>query len=246
MFRHLGALSVLITLLLAAPAHAQFGNFLDKAKEAVGGSSGGGAGSALSATDIVAGLKDALKVGTERVVGSLGKTDGFNKDPAIHIPLPDSLKTVQKGLQAAGMGGYGEELELKLNRAAEAATPKAKALFVDAISQMTVDDAKRILDGPKDAATRYFQGKMSSPLKAEMQPVINTTLGEVGAIRTYDQMMGQYSKLPFMPDAKANLTDYASDQALKGIFHYLAQEEAAIRDNPAKRTTDILKKVFGG
>ena len=167
----------------AADASAQFKNLLDRAKEAVGGTSGtqeqgsGGALTiALGAGDIAAGLRDALKIGTERVVGTVGRTDGFNKDPDIHIPLPESLRTVQSALQAVGMGDMGRDLELKLNRAAEAATPKAKALFWDAISEMTLDDAKRILDGPKDAATRYFEGKMSSPLKTEMRPVVDSTL----------------------------------------------------------------------
>lgn len=240
-----------IAILIAAPASGQFSNLLDKAKQAVGGGSSSGSGatggvsSLLSNDDIVAGLKEALRVGTERVVGTLGKADGFNADPEIHIPLPDSLKSVQTALQAVGMGQMGDDLELKLNRAAEAATPKAQALFVDAISEMTLDDAKRILDGPKDSATRYFEGKMTSPLKTEMRPIVDTTLAEVGAIKAYDDMMGQYGQLPFVPDVKANLVDYALDKALNGLFHYIAMEEAAIRDNPAKRTTELLQKVFG-
>lgn len=251
MIRPLGLWGILALVLLVTPAAAQLDRLLDKAREAAGGSSGSGGGSggsssvaALGNTDIAAGLKDALKVGTERVVGRLGRANGFNNDPEVHIPLPASLRTAQKALRTAGLGDYGDDLELKLNRAAEVATPKAKALFWDSISAMTLDDAKRILDGPKDAATRYFQGKMSDPLKVEMRPVVDTTLGEVGAVQAYDRMMGQYAKLPFMPDAKANLTDYALDQALTGIFHYLAKEEAAIRDNPAKRTTELLQKVF--
>lgn len=248
MIRVAGLIALFAILVAPVPATAQLDRLLDKAREAAGSAtqSGPGASASLTNTDIAAGLRDALKVGTERVVGVLGRTDGFNKDPAVHIPLPDTLRTAQKALQTAGLGQYGDELELKLNRAAEAATPKAKALFWDAISAMTLDDAKRILDGPKDAATRYFQDKMSAPLKGEMRPVIEATLGEVGAIQSYDRMMGQYAKLPFMPDARANLTDYALDGALAGLFHHLAKEEAAIRDNPAKRTTDTLKKVFGG
>lgn len=240
----------LIAALAASPASAQFNKLFDKAKEAVRGSSGSGSSGstvgALTNGDITAGLKEALRVGTERVVGTLGKADGFNKDPQIHIPLPDSLKTVQSALQAVGMGQLGDELELKLNRAAEAATPKAKTLFVDAISEMSLDDAKRILDSPKDSATRYFEGKMTNPLKTEMRPIVDSTLSEVGAVQAYDSMMGQYGQLPFVPNVKADLTNYALDKALSGLFHYIAVEEAAIRDNPAKRTTEILQKVFGG
>jgi len=235
------------------PADAQFSKLLDKAKETISGSSGSGSSGATSSTidaltngEISAGLKEALRIGTERVVGLLGQSDGFNKDPQIHIPLPDSLKTVQSALQAVGMGQLGEDLELKLNRAAEAATPKAKTLFVDAISEMSLEDAQRILDGPKDSATRYFEGKMTAPLITEMRPIVTSTLSDVGAVQAYDNMMGQYGQLPFVPDVKANLTDYALEKALAGLFHYIAVEEAAIRDNPAKRTTELLQKVFGG
>jgi len=243
----------LLALSLAAtPATAQLKNLFDKAKEAVGGSSSGGsasgsgAASLLSNTDIISGLKEALTVGTERVVQTIGKADGFNKDPQIHIPLPDTLKQVQTALQAVGMGQLGDDLELKLNRAAEAATPKAKTLFVDAISEMSVEDARKILDGPKDSATRYFEGKMTAPLKSEMRPIVDSTLAQVGAIQAYDNMMGQYGQLPFVPNVKADLTNYALDMALQGLFHYIAVEEAAIRENPVKRTTELLQKVFGG
>lgn len=243
----------LVAALAAMPASAQFSNLLDKAKKAIDGTSGssssGSSGSAISALtngDISAGLKEALRIGTEQVVATLGQSGGFNNDPKIHIPLPDSLNTVQSALQAVGMGQLGEDLELKLNRAAEAATPKAKTLFVDAISEMSLEDAQRILDGPKDSATRYFESKMTAPLKTEMRPIVTSTLSDVGAVQAYDNMMGQYGQLPFVPDVKADLTDYALEKALSGLFHYIAVEEAAIRDNPAKRTTELLQKVFGG
>lgn len=238
-------------LLLAAipPAAAQFGDLLKKGQEMMGGQSGGGAssgaGAALSTGDIASGLKEALRVGSERVVSQVGKTDGYNADPAIHLPLPGSLKSVQSALKAAGMSSMLDDLELKLNRAAEAAAPKARALFVDAISQMSIDDARNIYNGPKDAATKYFQSKMSKPLAAEMSPVVDKSLAEVGAIKSYDAVMGQYKQIPFVPDAKANLTSYVVEKGMDGIFLYLGKEEAAIRDNPAKRSTELLQKVFG-
>ncbi|OIO66671.1 MAG: hypothetical protein CO186_10560 [Zetaproteobacteria bacterium CG_4_9_14_3_um_filter_49_83] len=138
-----------------------------------------------------------------------------------------------------------DELELKLNRAAEAATPKAKKLFADAVRAMTIDDARRILNGPEDAATQYFKAKMSDPLRVEMKPVVDQSLAEVGAVQVYDQVMGKYKSLPFVPDVKADLTGHVLDKGLDGIFLYLAKEEAAIRQNPVKRSTEILKKVFG-
>ena len=203
-------------------------------------------GSDLTSAEIGQGLREALRIGTERVVGQLGQTDGFNADPDIHIPLPDSLGRVQSALQAVGMAELADDLELRLNRAAEAATPEAKQLFWDAISQMTLEDAEGILNGADDGATRYFQDKMTGPLSDAMRPVIDESLAEVGAIAAYDRMMGEYSSIPFVPNVKADLTDYALGEALDGIFVYIAREEAAIRANPAKRTTELLQRVFGG
>jgi hypothetical protein len=240
--------AALLALLFAVPAAAQLGDMLKKGQDMLGGPSGGsssGAAGALSTGDIAGGLKEALRVGSGRVVSQVGKTDGYNKDPAIHLPLPSSLKSVQSALKGAGMSGMLDDLELKLNRAAEAAAPKARELFADAIADMSIDDARKIYDGPKDAATRYFQSKMSKPLAVEMTPVVNQSLAEVGAIQSYDTVMGQYGRMPFVPDAKADLTAYVVQKGMDGIFLYLGKEEAAIRDNPAKRSTELLQKVFG-
>lgn len=199
---------------------------------------------ALSAKDMVAGLKDALKVGSERVVQQLSHKNGFNADPKIHIPLPDSLKRVKSLLASVGAASLMDDLELKLNRAAEAATPKAKQLFGNAIRSMSFQDARGILQGSNDAATQYFKDKMSAPLAKEMQPIIEQMLQKVGAVQAYNKVMGQYKSMPFVPNIQANLQKYVTQGALKGVFHYMAIEEAGIRKNPAKRTTDILKKVF--
>lgn len=232
----------------AGQALAQ-GSLFDKAKDLLkpgeGETAGGLSATSLSAAEIGDGLREALRVGTERVVGELGQTDGFNADPDVHIPLPDSLQKVQSALQAVGMSDLADDVELRLNRAAEQATPQAKQIFWDAISEMSVEDAEGILNGPDDAATRYFQGKMSGPLSEAMRPVIDDSLADVGAIAAYDNMMGQYKAIPFVPDAKADLTDYTLAQALDGLFTYVAREEAAIRSDPAKRSTEILQKVFG-
>ena len=201
--------------------------------------------SELTVGDMGDGLKEALRVGTDTVVKQLGTNDGFNKDPKVHIPLPKSLDKVKSVLKPIGYSNMLDDLELKLNRSAEAATPKAKKIFWDAISQMTIKDVKGIFNGPDDAATRYLQAKMSQPLKDEMRPVVYNSMAEVGAIQSYDKMMAQYSAIPFVPDVKANLTDHVLQKALDGIFHYLAIEEASIRKNPAKRTTELLQRVFG-
>lgn len=199
----------------------------------------------LSNSDITSGLKDALLVGTETVVGQLGRSDGFNADPAIHIPLPESMQQVKAALEAVGLSSMLDDLELKLNRAAEEATPPAKKLFRDSIETMTMDDVMAIYNGPDDAATQYFQKKMSDPLAIEMQPIVERALSEAGAIQAYDAVMGQYESLPFMPNVKSDLNSYVVEKGLEGVFHYLAIEEAAIRNDPVKRTTEILQTVFG-
>ncbi len=198
----------------------------------------------LSTTDIVHGLKDALRVGSGTVVGQLSKKDAFNKDPAIHIPLPDDLRKAKKVMAKVGMEKHMDDLEVRLNRAAETATPKAKSIFVQAIKNMSFSDAKKILNGPDEAATRYLEKQMSSPLQQAMKPVISDALSRVGAIRAYDNMMGKYKSIPFVPDIHADLTAHVVSRSLSGIFTYLAREERAIRKNPLKRTTEILKKVF--
>lgn len=200
--------------------------------------------SGLANEDIVAGLKDALRVSSTLVVDQLGQPDGFNSDSLIRIPLPKSLQKARDFAAKVGAASMFDDLELKLNRAAEAATPKAKQLFQQAIQKMTLKDAKAILNGPDDAATRYFQNNMSAGLAQEMKPIVESSLLEVGAINSYDKALSKYKDLPFAPDIKANLTEHVIDKGMSGIFLYIAEEEKAIRANPVKRTTELLKKVF--
>ncbi len=225
---------------VGTPALAQ--SWLKKLEETIQGSD---ASSDLTTQEMGDGLIEALRVGTERVVAQVGAADGYNLDPNIHIPLPGSLNKVQSVLKSVGMSKYTDDLELKLNRAAEAAAPEAKELFWTAISEMSFDDVRKIYSGPDDAATRYFQGKMTPPLAKRMEPVVESSLAEVGAIQSYDAMMGQYKSIPFVPDVKTDLTGYAVEKAMDGLFYYVAKEEAAIRNDPAARTTELLQKVFG-
>jgi len=199
----------------------------------------------LSNDEVGSGLKEALRVGTETVVGNLGQPGGFNLDPQIHIPLPGQLERVKDLLGKVGMDSMLTDLEDELNEAAEIATPKAKDLFLQAINEMTMDDVMAIYKGPDDAATQYFKSKMSAPLAAEMKPVVDESLADVGAVETYDSAMESYNALPFVPQVDVNLTDYVVEKGMDGIFYYLAKEEAAIRNDPVKRTTDLLKSVFG-
>ncbi len=198
-----------------------------------------------STDEIIKAFKEALTIGSEEVVNKLGKVNGFYKDPKIHIPLPKKLNTVKTMLSKFGMSKMTDNLELKLNRAAEIATPQTKRLFLQAIKKMSFKDIKDIYNGPKDAATKYFQKTMTPELSKEMEPIVKHSLEEVGAIKSYDKIMGKYKTLPFVPDVKADLTNYVVQRGMDGIFHYIAKEEAAIRENPAKQTTALLKKVFG-
>jgi hypothetical protein len=237
----------LLQTLNPQPATAQM-DWLKVGKELLGTSSNtqqSTSTTGLTNSEVANGLKDALRVGTETVVGQLGQRDGFNTDPTIHIPLPASMQGVKTALSSIGMSTLMDDLELKLNRAAEEATPQAKKLFWDSIEAMTLDDVMGIYNGPEDSATRYFQGKMSDPLAAAMKPIVEKTLNQVGAVQAYDAVMGKYASMPFVPDVKANLQAHVIDKGMAGIFHYLAAEEAAIRKDPLKQTTEILQKVFG-
>lgn len=198
----------------------------------------------LTKDEISNGLREALNVSMERVVNQLGQSGGFLNDQDIRIPLPGSLNQLDRVLGRFGMSALTDELEVRLNSAAEIATPKAKKLFVEAISDMTIEDAHGILTGPEDAATSYLRSKMGPQLEKEMRPIVRRALGQSGAIKAYKNAVKNYDQIPYMPDVEADLQGYVVERALSGIFYYVAQEEAAIRSNPVERSTDLLKKVF--
>lgn len=236
-------------LVAAQPALAQ--DWLNKGLEILGTVTGqqGGSKSGLSTQEIVLGLKDALRVGSERTVTRVGRLDGYFLDKAIHIPLPGALQDVQGVLRPLGLSSLLDDLELRLNRAAETAAPKALGIFKGAISDMTVIDGLEILNGPNDAATQYFRGKTEPELKTEFSPIIKTELNDAGAFDTMGQLAERMSGLPIGSSvadrSRRDLASHGLGFALDGLFYYLGREEAAIRKDPLKRTTDILKKVFG-
>ena len=200
----------------------------------------------ITAEEIAAAIREALQVGTETVVAQVGRTDGYNADPAIHIPLPPNLAQVGEVLTAVGLGAMTQDVELRMNRAAEAAAPQAAGIFGQAIAAMKVEDIQGIMNGPDDAATQYFKGAMSAPLAEALRPVIDQAMADAGAVQAYEDMLGKYKTIPLVPDVKADLTEHTLRGAMAGIFHYLALEEAAIRNDAVKRTTALLQKVFGG
>ncbi len=241
-----------ILTLLPFRAVAQFtmpnmpGGLLNQLPNAKNNNSSGASG-ALSQNQIGLGLKDALKVASQRVIGRVGKAGGYSDDSAIRIPLPGPLERVRGPLSAIGASGMLDDLSLKMNRGAEQAAPKALNIFVDAASSMTFDDARSILTGPQDSATQYFRRTTSDSLTREFHPIVESSLSGVGAASLLKSVQTKASGIPFAGQSLTgfNLTDFTVGKALDGVFHYLAVEEGSIRTNPAARSTQLLKSVFG-
>ena len=237
--------TLLITVVVAtvwvlsqSTAYGQLGNFFKGAKKVFSGGK-------LSEDEIVKGLKEALRIGTEKAVEAGSRTDGYYKNPAIKIPLPSEVKKVEKILKAAGMSQQIDDFELSMNRAAEKAAPEAKNLFWEAIKQMSFSDAKTILTGEDNAATLYFKDKTNSRLQEIFQPIVHRTMGETGVTRSYQELDDKIQSIPFAGSLRFDLDQYVTDQALDGLFFLLSEEEKMIRQDPAARSTDLLKKVFG-
>jgi uncharacterized protein DUF4197 len=201
-------------------------------------------GTGLSNDTIARGMREALTVGSARVVDTLGAQGGF-ANSAFHIPLPQQLQDAQEFASRFGLGGPFEELESKMNLAAEAAVPEARDLFVGAIQAMTFEDVMAIYRGPDDAATQYLKKTTQTNLDSRLRPIINTHLNSVGAVRTFRQAVDQYNALPLVKPIDADLNGHVSGYAMEALFSQLAKEEAAIRLDPVKRTTQLLRTVFG-
>jgi hypothetical protein len=204
-----------------------------------------GAGAGLDDHTIVSGLKDALSVGTRNAVGLVSKPNGYFGNPVIRIPLPDNI---QKAAEMVGKLGYQKQVDafvLSMNRAAEKAAPKATSYFVGAVKEMNVEDARKILSGGDTAATDYFKSKTSTKLYDEFKPGISESMNQVGVTHSYNAMMDKVPAVPFAKSQSLDLNHYVTTKALDGLFIMVGQEEKKIRVNPAARTTDLLKKVFG-
>ena len=199
----------------------------------------------LSDATIASGLKEALQVGTQNAVSLTGRPDGYFQNAAIKILMPSQLQPIEKGLRAVGYGPQVDELVLSMNRAAERAAPAAKPIFLEAITAMSFDDARKIVTGSPTAATEYFKGKTSEKLTAAFQPVVAQTMREVGVTRQYQELMGRAQAIPFLKSQTFDLDHYVVAKSLDGLFFVLGQEEQKIRTNPAARATDLLKQVFG-
>ncbi len=201
-------------------------------------------GAVLTNTQIANGLKEALDNGITNQVTSLATTDGFFKNDLVRITLPDDLQKVDTALRKIGLSNLADEGLKVLNRAAEDAVGEAIPIFKDAIVNMTFTDAKNILMGEQDAATQYLQTATSSSLKAKFTPIIENSYQKVGADRIWKDLITRYNNIPFVNKVNPDLTDYTSDEALKGVYKMVAVEELKIRTDIKSRTSDLLKKVF--
>lgn len=227
----------LATCLLGTAAYAQL--------EQLEKNLGLGNTSKLSDSKVASGLKEALKVGAENSVKLTGKTDGYFKNEAIKILMPNNLRPLEKGLRAIGFGPKIDSFILSMNRSAEAAAPAARKIFTDAILQMTFEDARRILSGGDTAATDYFKAKTTDHLTVAFRPFVEKTMHENGVVKQYEGLTKQYESIPFAKNESFDVNKYVVEKALDGLFFELADQERQIRKNPAARTTSLLKEVFG-
>lgn len=201
-------------------------------------------GGILSNTDIAAGLRQALDLGIEKQVSTLTKTDGFYKNELVKIFLPAELQKVDKGLRDIGLGNLADEGLKALNRAAEDAVKEATPIFVNAVKEMTFADAKNILLGTDDAATQYLTSRTKTSLYDKFHPVINKSFAKVGADQIWSNLINKYNAIPFTSKVNPDLTNYVTDEALKGVYTMIAVEEREIRNKVGARSTDLLRRVF--
>lgn len=193
----------------------------------------------------VSGLKEALSIGTEKAVTSVSRVDGYFGSNLIKILLPEKVQKVADIVGKLGFQQQVDNLVLAMNRAAEAAAPKATSLFVEAIKEMTFEDGRKILTGGNTAATEYFRGKTSQKLYDQFKPIVSSSMSKVGVAKAYKDMISPYQSMPFASKDSTDLDHYVTTEALDGLFLMVAEEEKNIRTNPAARVTDLLKKVFG-
>ena len=230
---------VALTIACSPSAAGQFESFLNSLKQAAGQST------ALSTDEMVSGLKEALETGTDKAVALLEKPGAYSLNPEVKIPLPESVRKIKGVLQAVGFGPQLEAFDKSMNTAAETAAPKAKAIFLDSIKKMSISDAEKILKGGDTAATDYLREKSSTRLTEAFRPIIHDSMSQVGTTRDYQALTQKIQGLPFTKGLNLDLDDYVTGGALKGLFYMLGQEEKKIRQDPAARGTELLKKVFG-
>ena len=233
--------SFLFLAILAVITVSAQSSLLNKAKDAIKKTTG--SGSALSTEEVVSGLKEALSVGATNSTGKLSAADGFFKDAAVKILMPEQVQKVEKKMRMLGMGKLVDNTILSMNRAAEDASKSATDIFIRAIKGISINDAMGILRGKDTAATSYLRTATTAELTAAFRPIVEASLAKVDATKYWKDFFSAYNKVSSEP-VNTDLTSYVTERALKGIFYYVAEEEKKIRKDPAARVSDILKKVF--
>lgn len=230
-----------ILLLLPLAGNAQLKGLADKAKNKISQATGG---SSISNADIGSALKEALNNGVTKQVTKLTAVDGFYKNEAVKILLPEELKKVDAKLRQMGMSELADEGIKVLNRAAEDAVKEATPIFVNAITSMSFTDAKNILMGADNSATTYLEKTTSTQLYSKFSPVVKNSLSKVGADKVWANIIAKYNAIPLVSKVNPDLTDYVTDKAMDGVFKMISVEEKSIRTNLSSRTSDLLKQVF--
>lgn len=244
--RRLPTLALLFILVPLAACASSWKDALGAVQQAAQGQAAGNSSlAALSNSDIAAGLKAALAQGTRAAVAQLGRSDGFWGNPAARIPLPKPVRKVESWVRGAGFGAPVDEFHLSLNRAAEQAVPVAAEVFGTAVQQLTLNDVRGILGGPKDAATQYFKRTTTDTLTTRFRPLVAKATAQVGVAQRYKQMVSATGPFAASLGASGDLDTYVTQKALDALFVQVAAEEARIRDNPAARGTELLRRVFG-
>ena len=216
-------------------------SIFDKAKNALGKKN-----SNVTEEEAGFGVKEALKNGINSAVSFLNKPDAFLKSELYKVLLPPDAKKMEKTLRDIGMGKMCDDAIEAINRGAEDAVGFATPIFVDAIKQMTVTDALKLVTGGKNSITEFFKAKTSVKLKEAFMPVINQSLEKTNATKYYGDAVNRYNKVPLVKKMNPDLADHVAEKTLFALFDRIGVEEANIRSNPAARTSDLLKKVFGG
>lgn len=198
----------------------------------------------VSNADAINALRTALTQGASKAVAELGQQDGFMGNPDVRIPLPPALAKIDRKLRRFGLTAQADQLVLTMNRAAEAAVPQARELLVGAVKSMTIADAKTILTGGEDSATRYFRDKTEQALALKFKPIVAQATAKVDLARSYNSFAGTAAQMGLIDAKTANLDDYITSEALDGLFTMIAAEERAIRRDPVGQTSRLLQRVF--
>lgn len=199
----------------------------------------------LNEATVASGLREALEVATGRSVDQLSSVDGFLGNAMLRIAVPDQFETVASTMRDLGLGGYVDDFETAMNRAAEKASAEARPVFWNEIRRLSIADAFGILNGGEHAATDYFRGRTETELRARFMPIVQEKMEEVGLYQLYGDLADRYNAIPFVSTPALDLDDYVASRALDGLFTTLGDEEAKIRHDPVARSTELLRRVFG-